>query len=190
MHIVVTVLAFALLVLSGQAFRHVVSRRSSLTSAKKTTTISTRFMPFTPLQVTKDTFGGGFDEKEPPDNDVFGSIEGKIGVAGVVSNVICDYSLYVLRTTSCGLPPGPLGLLGAAEGISYLVVVGLFAWSLVTKITTGSGLKAGPAGMLGAAEGLTFLTVLAGIAIGVTNMFDYGFLPGFLPNDRCFGIND
>ena len=186
--ILLSAVAFAaMFVLSCHAFRHVDSRVHSLTSVKVR---GAKSLPFTHLQVTKDTFGGGFDEKEPPDNDVFGSIEGKIGVAGVVANVICDYSLYVLRTTSCGLPPGPLGLLGAAEGISYLVVVGLFAWSLVTKITTGSGLKAGPAGMLGAAEGLTFLTVLGGIAIGVTNMFDYGFLPGFLPNDRCFGIND
>jgi hypothetical protein len=39
--------------------------------------------------------------------------------------LICDYSLYVLKTTSCGLPPGPFGLLGAGEGVSYLVVIGL-----------------------------------------------------------------
>ncbi len=147
------------------------------------------------LFVTKDTFGGGFDGDDN-DNDsnenkgpILSTFEGQVGVAGLVSNVICDYSLYVLRTTGCGLPPGILGLEGAAEGVSYLAVVGILAWSMVTKITTGSGLKAGPAGLLGAAEGVTFLTVLAGIVIGVLNLFDYGFLPGFLPNDRCFGIN-
>ena len=114
---------------------------------------------------------------------------GPIGAAGVVSNVICDYSLYVLKTTGCGLPPGPFGLEGAAEGISYLLVVGLFGWSLFTKIKTGSGLPAGPGGLLGAAEGLSFLTILGGIVIAALNLSEYGFLPGFLPNDNCFGIN-
>lgn len=57
-----------------------------------------------------------------------------IGASGIVFNGICDYSLYVLKTTSCGLPPGPFGLLGAAEGISYLGVVGLVFWSAYTKV--------------------------------------------------------
>ena len=57
-----------------------------------------------------------------------------IGVGGVVSNVISDYSLYVLKTTGCGLPPGPFGLEGAAEGISYLVVTAIVAWSAYTKV--------------------------------------------------------
>jgi hypothetical protein len=70
------------------------------------------------------------------------------------------------------------------------VVVGVFVWSLITKVQTGSGLKAGPAGLLGAAEGLSFLTVLGGIVIALLNLNDYGFLPGFLPNDKCFGINN
>ena len=108
----------------------------------------------------------------------------------MLANAICDYSLYVLKTTGCGLPPGILGLEGAAEGVAYLVVTFVFAWSLKTKVTTGSGLPAGPAGLLGAAEGLSFLTVLGGIVIAGLNLNDYGFLPGFLPNDRCFGINN
>lgn len=151
--------------------------------------------PSTKLCITKDTFGGNFDNDKNDNNGdnnngpILSTFEGQVGVAGLVSNVICDYSLYVLRTTGCGLPPGLLGLEGAAEGISYLAVVGILAWSLVSKVTTGSGLKAGPFGLLGAAEGVTFLTVLAGIAIGGLNLLDYGFLPGFLPNDRCFGIN-
>lgn len=123
------------------------------------------------------------------DEDVTIPNAGLIGGVGVVSNLICDYSLYVLKTTSCGLPPGPFGLEGAAEGISYLAVIGIFAWSAIKKVTTGSGLPAGPAGLLGAAEGLSFLTIFGGIAIAFLNLNDYGFLPGFLPNDKCFGIN-
>jgi hypothetical protein len=59
------------------------------------------------------------------------------------------------------LPVFDPALLACAEGISYLGVYGLVAWSLYTKATTGSGLPAGPSGLLGAVEGFSFLTVLA-----------------------------
>ena len=88
----------------------------------------------------------------------FSTTLGRIGTAGIISNIVCDYSLFVLKTTGAGLPAGPFGLEGALEGISYLIVTGVFGWSLVTKIKTGSGLDAGPLGLLGAAEGLSFLT--------------------------------
>jgi hypothetical protein len=52
-------------------------------------------------------------------------------------------------------------LLPAAEGISFLGVYGVVAWSLYTKVSTGSGLPAGPSGLLGAVEGFSYLTVLA-----------------------------
>eukprot|EP01041_Mallomonas_annulata_P004150 gene4150-8251_t len=122
-----------------------------------------------------------------PENEQKSSnLEVIAGVSGTVSNLICGYSLFVLKTTGCGLPPGPFGLEGAAEGISYLVVIGIFLWSLVTKVKSGRGLPDGPFGILGLAEGLSFLTVIAGVAIGVINLGEYGFLPGFLPNDKCF----
>jgi hypothetical protein len=54
-----------------------------------------------------------------------------------------------------------LPLFSLAEGISFLGVYGIVAWSLYTKATTGSGLPAGPSGLLGAVEGVSFLTVLA-----------------------------
>jgi hypothetical protein len=145
---------------------------------------------------SQSLFGGKSSKteasSEPKQGGIAGRDElfGKIGVAGVLSNLVCGYSLYVLRTTSCGLPPGFLGLEGAVEGVSYLVVVGIFFWSILKKLFTGSGLWAGPFGLLGAAEGLSFLTVLGGIVIAALNLVQYGFLPGFLPNEQCFGIND
>ena len=108
----------------------------------------TKAAPFAPLKAKGDGTG------ECP----FSTPLGKIGTAGIISNIVCDYSLFVLKTTGSGLPAGFFGLEGAAEGISYLVVAGVFGWSLVTKIRTGSGLDAGPLGLLGAAEGLSFLT--------------------------------
>ena len=113
-----------------------------------------------------------------------------LGTTGTLSSLVCLYSLYILRTTSCGLPPGPFGLLGAAEGVSYLIIVYIFFLALKEKITTGSGLPAGKYNLLGLAEGLSFIIVFSGLAIAVLNYNDFGFLPGFLPNDNCFGIND
>jgi hypothetical protein len=75
-------------------------------------------------------------------------------------------------------------------GAWQLIGTGIFSWSVFKKVKTGSGLNTDPAGLLGAAEGLSFLVVLGGIAIAALNLNDYGFLPGFLPNDKCFGIND
>ena len=49
-----------------------------------------------------------------------------------------------------------------AEGISYLVVLGIIAWSVATKVKTGSGLPAGPSGLLGAVEGVSYLSLLGG----------------------------
>ena len=43
-------------------------------------------------------------------------------VLGLASQPVFWWSLYTLKTTGCGLPAGPFGLLGAAEGVSYLVV--------------------------------------------------------------------
>lgn len=59
-----------------------------------------------------------------------------LGVAGFVASITMLYSESVLFQTGCGLPAGPAGLVGAAEGVSYLGVVGLVGYSLFTKIRT------------------------------------------------------
>jgi hypothetical protein len=183
---VVQLAIFSLVILQGNAFvpptppSLLLARRSSaqLKNPNSFKATPTPVVQSLMMSETSDTNEGG------------NSDELVLGAAGVFANVICGYSLYILKTTSCGLPPGPFGLLGAAEGISYLVVVGLFLYSAITKIKTGSGLPAGKYGLLGLAEGLTFLTVLGGIVIAGLSYTEYGFLPGFLPNDKCFGIND
>ncbi|PSC73380.1 hypothetical protein C2E20_3528 [Micractinium conductrix] len=98
---------------------------------------------------------------------------GTVGTAaialGLLANPICLWSEYTLKTTGAGLPPGPGGALGAAEGISYLVILGVVGWSIATKVQTGSGLPAGPAGLLGAVEGFSYLSLLAGIVVAGLN---------------------
>lgn len=116
-----------------------------------------------------------------------GGIELAAAVGGMLANPVIGVSLYVLRTTGCGLPPGPGGTIGAAEGVSYLLVAGIVGWSLYTKVRTGSGLPAGPYGLLGAVEGLSYLTVLAIVVVFGLQFLDKGSLPGPLPGDQCFG---
>ncbi|XP_060188028.1 uncharacterized protein LOC132617123 [Lycium barbarum] len=112
----------------------------------------------------------------------------KIAIAGgLISTPIIGWSLYTLKTTGCGLPPGPGGSIGALEGVSYLVVVGIVAWSLFTKSKTGSGLPNGPFGLLGAVEGLSYLSLLAILVVFGLQFLDQGSIPGPLPSDQCFG---
>ena len=102
-------------------------------------------------------------------------------VLGIASQPIMWWSLVTLKTTGCGLPAGPFGLIGAAEGVSYLVVIGFVAASLLNKATTGSGLPRGPLNLLGLAEGLSFLTAVAGLAVLGFQLSDYGYLPEAVP---------
>ena len=62
--------------------------------------------------------------------DVLGGIE---GVSYLVILGIVGWSLYTKKETGSGLPAGPSGLLGAAEGFSYLALVaGLVVFGLNT----------------------------------------------------------
>ncbi|WOL03048.1 hypothetical protein Cni_G11768 [Canna indica] len=116
-----------------------------------------------------------------------GGLEIAAAVGGLLSCPVIGVSLYTLKTTGCGLPPGPGGLFGAAEGVSYLVVAGVIGWSLYTKAKTGSGLPAGPYGLLGATEGLSYLAALAIIVVFGLQFLDRGYIPGPVPGDQCFG---
>jgi hypothetical protein len=104
-----------------------------------------------------------------------------LGAAGTIAALMVLWSEFTLKTTGCGLPAGPLGLLGAAEGISYLAVVALAALSLYSKLRAGSGLPAGPVGILGAAEGLSFLAIATGLVVLGFQLADYGYIPNAVP---------
>jgi len=107
---------------------------------------------------------------------------GTVGLVATAAGFICNpvmlYSEYVLKTTGSGLPPGPGGIYGALEGISYLVVVGIIGWSIATKVKTGSGLPAGPGGLLGAVEGVSYLSLLGAILVFGLTFLEKGSLPG------------
>jgi hypothetical protein len=72
-------------------------------------------------------------------------------------------------------------LLGLAEGLSYLCVVGIAGFSLFTKVKQGRGLPAGPGGLLGAAEGLSFLSIVTGLVVLGVQILDYNYIPNAIP---------
>ena len=104
-----------------------------------------------------------------------------LGITGKIASLTMLYSESVLYQTGCGLPAGPFGLVGAAEGISYLGVVALVGFSLFTKIKTGKGLPPGPGKILGAAEGLAYLAILAGLFVLFAQIANYGYIPNAVP---------
>ncbi|KAI4314859.1 hypothetical protein L6164_027725 [Bauhinia variegata] len=121
-------------------------------------------------------------------SDTGNGIAEKAAIAGgLISTPVIAWSLYTLKTTGCGLPPGPGGSIGALEGVSYLLVVGIVAWSLYTKTKTGSGLPNGPFGLLGAVEGLSYLALVAIVVVFGLQYIEKGYIPGPLPADQCFG---
>jgi hypothetical protein len=104
-----------------------------------------------------------------------------LGVGGTIAAMVTFYSEFTLKTTGCGIPAGPFGLFGLIEGLSYLGVTGMAAYSITTKLKTGSGLPAGPYGLVGAAEGLSFLAIAAGLAVLVLQVLNYGYIPNAIP---------
>lgn len=119
--------------------------------------------------------------------DSSSSVEIAAAVSGAIAVPVVAWSLYTLKTTGCGLPPGPAGSLGAVEGVSYLAILGLVGWSVYTKVKTGSGLPNGPYGALGAVEGMAYLTLLAAIVVFGLQLADFGFIPPPVPGEQCFG---
>lgn len=63
----------------------------------------------------------------------------------------------------CGLPPGPYGLLGAAEGLSYLSVLGFAGAGLPARGSSGG--KQGLPGPLAVPEVLAYGALAAGLLV-------------------------
>jgi hypothetical protein len=109
-----------------------------------------------------------------------------LGAAGTIAALVTLYSEFTLKTTGCGLPAGPFGMVGLIEGVSYLGIVGVAAYSLYTTKTTKTGKNglpgAGrPAGLLGAAQGLSYLSIVIGLVVAVLQVTDYGYIPNAVP---------
>ncbi len=87
-----------------------------------------------------------------------------VALAVALAAPIVLWSEVSLRATGCGLQPGPGGLLGAVEGLSYLVVF-VVALAGVARIAGSRGNRTGDVGLLGAAEAVSFLTLGIGVLV-------------------------
>lgn len=67
--------------------------------------------------------------------------------------------------------------------MSYLLSVGLVAYSVAVKVSTGSGLPSGPSGILGAAEGLNYLALLLSIGAAV---YQFAIVGAQVGADLCY----
>ncbi|CAD7701042.1 unnamed protein product, partial [Ostreobium quekettii] len=107
------------------------------------------------------------DNVQLPSSDL-GLMDTVVTVGGLVSVPIMAWSLFALRTTGCGLPPGPGGLLGGLEGVSYLAVVAIAGRSLMQRVSSSADsevLPTSPAGVLGLVETLSYAALLAGVVV-------------------------
>ena len=122
--------------------------------------------PLTRATARRTTIPVACEAPETTDTDEGpGFTDGFLAAAGLFANPIAFCSLYNVAATGSGLPAGPYDLLGALEGVSFLVVAGICVAALVSKVTKGSGLPAGPFGLLGLSEGLSFLSLFAALLV-------------------------
>jgi hypothetical protein len=68
-----------------------------------------------------------------------------------------------MPAAGCGLPPGPFGVLGAAEGLSYLTVLGFAGAGLGSRVNSGG--KQGLQGPLAVPETLAYGALAAGLMV-------------------------
>lgn len=119
-----------------------------------------------------------------------------IYLAGIVALPVVVNSEWALHTTGCGLPPGPNGMLSAAEGPAYAVVGSLALWGLAwaRQLTIpaedpddeAAGFVPGIiAGMVYMVVCASWLAVAAGLGLIALQWQVQGFIPTFVGN--CIG---
>jgi hypothetical protein len=107
-----------------------------------------------------------------------------IGIFGILASMVVLRSEFVLKTTGCGLPAGPFGIVGAIEGMSYLGVVGTAATAIVTATSANNddNDNNNNIGILRrVAISLSVSAIIFGIVVLVFQIFDYGYIPNAVP---------
>lgn len=118
-------------------------------------------------QLAMSNSGGNNDS-----NETESSSSSIVGTLGLIAQPIVWISLISVAMTGGGLPPGPFGLLGALEGISYLVVVGLVATAIVSRENShGSNL----------AQQLSLGTIVVALLVLFKLVADQGCVPNAKP---------
>lgn len=112
-----------------------------------------------------------FDRK---DNNEQGGDESNIwAVVGLFAQPIVWASLANVKLTGAGLPSGPFGIVGALEGISYLI---LLAWSVAWGVTRFQNRRT-----VRLVEALSAGTIALGILVLLSLVADKGCVPNAKP---------
>lgn len=130
--------------------------RSSLSPLQTDHTVTTKTRRPTLLQMS-------------PQKDSDSSLSPLVEATGLIAQPVVWISLYTVGTTGAGLPAGPLGLIGALEGVSYLVMVGL-AGSVLFNSKKAS-----------LAQNLSVGTITLGLLVLVKLAADQGCVPNAKP---------
>lgn len=99
--------------------------------------------------------------------------------AGVIAQPIVWVSLYYVATTGAGLPSGPFGLIGATEGISYLIIIAFFSNALFRSMWSKSHEYQGKS--LDVVERFSCVSVIAGLLVLATLVLKQGCVPNAKP---------
>lgn len=97
-----------------------------------------------------------------------------ISVVGLIAQPVVWLSLYNVATIGAGLPAGPFGLVGAVEGLSYLVIVGLVGSVLYRNIQSSDS-------PIGTTEKLSCVTLAAGLVVLASLIVQQGCVPNAKP---------
>jgi hypothetical protein len=116
----------------------------------------------------------GEDEQHGDEDSPFSKIS---SVFGISAQPVVWTSLYYVKTTGAGLPAGPFGLVGALEGVSYLVMVGLVGSSIYRNVTSSSD----TANKAAIGEKLSYVSLIAGLIILASLVADQGCVPNAKP---------
>lgn len=114
-----------------------------------------------------------------------------VSAIAIPSLPILAYSELTLLRTGCGLPAGPYGLIGAAEGVSYLVISAIVILSLYSKFSTRTETANKEEGnIISFIEAVSLFLAVSGLAIAAYTAVIYGGLPNAVPGvgSRCFPI--
>ena len=128
----------------------------------------------------------------------------KEDIGSIAAAMVVLRSEFVLKTTGCGLPAGPYGVVGAMEGLSYVVVVLTCATAIANYVSSSSAAAAAPAPAVVVddensssssartsstiasttkliAIALSSTAILLGIIVVIFQVLDYGYIPNAVP---------